>query len=831
MRPLHSNAMTSPPAWLTGVTAHRGPAPHAPASTGNKLLRAVFLALGMLVPLNLPFSVPLVGADGSMGWSATTTPRVEAEETSAHGHARHGHPVITRLARRARAAGILPGDVLVSMDGVIADSASLAQRRAIMNVGDTLTLQLERRGTIHVARIRVETGTVGYTSYTIYVLVLTCLSWCVGMALVAWRGQYTLGLLLGGALLLVAPIAFSSGVPGDGALLRLVRLLWQFEATAFRLFFPAFLLHAVTLQSRRPLARSVVMWSCVYVALGWVLLAVTSYGRDPLAWTQVGPARNARLMVGFTLEALTATAAAFVLVRSRASQPVPLRLVHGSIAIVGATAAVYSFTTLWLGRWIGDEFVSGVHSLAMFLLPTTAALHFFGPRQPEASAWYTRPWASSALSLAVTVVHGLVISVAIAVVLNGTGQDLGGVEWLLFAAVLAAAVLAAPPLRWVRMMVESRLLARWVTVEAQAQEFVHELSGELDPHRISGRVAGAIPALLEVTTAELVFARGSLELWGVNLRRRALPQLLTSPDDELAALVGPAREGTTTVFPVSGPAGTVIAALRIGPRVDGRPLESPAHVVITTICQGVSAALTAAKAHADLRRAEAELVDAERIAAVGALTGGLAHEIKNPLAGLKMGVYVLQRDGVDPAKLKRFERDIGRIDDLVSGLLRFANDRAQLDSQLGAPEQVDLRAVATACVADLRPGAEDRRIAMMENYPAEPVLLLGTTGQFRLVLLNLVANALESVDEGGSVSIALTVLPSSIEISVLDDGPGIPPAILDRIFDLNFTTKRGGTGIGLALVRRETERLGGSVEVAYSTAQGTLLRITLPRAA
>jgi signal transduction histidine kinase len=667
----------------------------------------------------------------------------------------------------------------------------------------------------------------------VYVIVLTCVSWCVGMALVAWRGQSALAMLLGAALLLVPPIAFSSGVPGNGALLSAVRTVWQYEATAFRLLFPAFLLHAVALRSPRPLARSPVLWACVYLALAWVMLAVTAYGRDPLAWTQPGSAaREARLMVGFALEALTAGAATLVLLRSGATQPVPLRLVHGSIALAGATAAVFSFTTLWLGSWVGDEFVSGIHSLAMFLLPVTAALYFFGPGQPEASAWHTRRWAVSALSLALAGVHGVVIAAAVAVVLNGSGQDLGGVEWLLLVTVLAATLLPAPALRWVRAMVDRRLLARWVIAEGRAQAFAYELSGELDPHRIAQRVASAIPALLDVTAAELVFSRESLARWGVDVAGRSeAPPLIASSDDELAELVHAATSSGAAVFPVHGPDRTVIAALRVGPRVDGRAIDPPARAIITTICQGVSGALMAAKAHLDLRRAAAELADAERVAAFGALTGGLAHEIKNPLAALKMGVYVLQRDGVDPAKLERFEHDIGRIDDLVTGLLRFTNDGATLDGALGPAEPVDLRAVAAACVADVRPGAEDRRITILEQYPAEPVVLLGTPDQFRLVVLNLVANALESVGEGGRVTVALNVLPSSIEITVLDDGPGIPPAILHRVFDLSFTTKRGGTGIGLALVRRETERLGGSAEVAFSTEHGTLLRVTLPRAA
>ncbi len=698
-----------------------------------------------------------------------------------------------------------------------------------MQNGDTLTLQLERRGTLHEARIRVSIETVGYKSYTIYVIVLTWVTWFVGMALVGWRGQLPFALLLGAAMILVPPVAFSSGVAGDGALLSATRFIWQFEAAAFRIFFPAFLLNAIATQSSRPAARSSVLWMIFYLSLTAILLAVTGYGRDPLAWAQPGWQRNLRFMVGFTLETLTAAAAASALLRAPPTQPVPLRLVHGSMVLAGATAAIFSFTSLWLGRWAGDDFVSGVNSLAMCLLPACSALYFFGPGQPQARAWHGRRWTASAFSFALNIIHGLVIATAVAVVLNGSGQNLGGLEWLLFVTVIAATLLPAPALRWVRAMVDRRLFARWVDAEERAQAFSHELSGELDPHRIAQRVADAIPALLEVTTAELVFARGSVERWGMDRSPRdgALPLVITH-DDELAALVAAHGE---TAFPVYGPERSIIAAIRVGQRVDGGSIDPPARIIVTTICQGVSAALLAAKAHFDLRRAAVELADAERIAAVGAMTGGLAHEIKNPLAGLKMGVYVLQRDGVDPAKLKRIERDVGRIDDLVSGLLRVASDREEFDNSLHSLENIDLRIVAAACVADLRHSAEDRNIAMIEDYPDEPVLLLGSARQFRLVMLNLVSNAVESVSESGCVTVAMRVHPSMVEITVLDDGPGIPEPIRDRVFDLYFTTKRGGTGIGLALVRREAERLGGSVEVAFSTGQGTLFRVTLPRAA
>ncbi|MEO8334005.1 MAG: PDZ domain-containing protein [bacterium] len=127
----------------------------------------MLLAFGLLVPLNLPFSAPPIGADGRVGWSVASTTRRAGESSLNDEHAPRSQFVITRVARRARSAGILPGDVLLSIDGASADSAALANRRASMREGDTLTLQLERHGAVHEARIRVLPETVGYMSYTI----------------------------------------------------------------------------------------------------------------------------------------------------------------------------------------------------------------------------------------------------------------------------------------------------------------------------------------------------------------------------------------------------------------------------------------------------------------------------------------------------------------------------------------------------------------------------------------------------------------------------------------------------------------------------------------
>src|SRR5690606_6109491 len=123
-----------------------------------------------------------------------------------------------------------------------------------------------------------------------------------------------------------------------------------------------------------------------------------------------------------------------------------------------------------------------------------------------------------------------------------------------------------------------------------------------------------------------------------------------------------------------------------------------------------------------------------------------------------------------------------------------------------------------------------RGARLTERYAPGQACVLGLPGQIRLAVSNILTNAIDSIPEGGSIDVQLELSTSQVEISVRDTGPGIPAELRDRIFELNFSTKPGGTGIGLALARRETERLGGHIDVESSTGTGTSLRIVLPRA-
>jgi signal transduction histidine kinase len=112
---------------------------------------------------------------------------------------------------------------------------------------------------------------------------------------------------------------------------------------------------------------------------------------------------------------------------------------------------------------------------------------------------------------------------------------------------------------------------------------------------------------------------------------------------------------------------------------------------------------------------------------------------------------------------------------------------------------------------------------------SDEVRILGTPAPLRLLVSKLLRNALDAAGPGGEIRVRTSLRGADVELIVEDSGPGIPAAFRDRIFELNFSTKPGGSGLGLALARREAERLGGRIEVETAEGEGTLLRVMLPR--
>ncbi|HET7622734.1 MAG TPA: ATP-binding protein [Gemmatimonadaceae bacterium] len=778
------------------------------------IARGALLLLGLLALLNVPFSVPSLGGDKSFGWSAKPAAAGANEQ------------IVTRTLRRARAAGLLPGDHLLGIDGTSADSAALATAREKATPGDTLDLLIRRGTEQRLVRVPVSESSPSYLGFLSYVVILSLVAWLAGIALIVWRGNRRGALLLAGALLLLPPSFFPSGIPGDHLLATGLRIPWQVAGASYAIFFPALLLHFSAVQGRWPAAlRSPIAWLVIYAALAGIFVVSSGNPHDLLGWSHGGTSQHVRAGTAVAICLAVIVVAGRIYHHGKAFS-FSIRWLGGAIMLVALTTIGQILLGSYAPWWIGTEAMSEIDSLALLLLPTLTTFHFFVPRTTD-GVWDSQRWVNSASWMVVTWVYGLALVGVSGAVLHMTNQRLGGVEWLLFVAIIMTTLALSPVLQRVRELVDRRLLADWIEREGVANIFVERVGRELELERIAANVARELPSVLAVASAELVLAKEAAEEWLGRDASIPMVGVTTMSRAEIGvALAGSHRpNGDDIVIAVRDAENTLVGALRMGRRLDGRDFDTAADGLHRIVSQGVANALASARSYLILRRAREELAESERIASLGVLASGLAHEIKNPLASLQMGLYLLERQGADGSKLSRIRRDVRRIDDIVCGLLRYTNHEP-----VERPGLVDVRPIVSNCVAELRPLAEDRGARLTERYAHESASVLGLPGQVRLVVSNILTNAIDSIPDGGAIHVELELSTSLVEISVADTGPGIPPELRDRIFQLNFSTKPGGSGIGLALARRETERLGGHIDVESGASIGTSLRIVLPRA-
>jgi signal transduction histidine kinase len=226
---------------------------------------------------------------------------------------------------------------------------------------------------------------------------------------------------------------------------------------------------------------------------------------------------------------------------------------------------------------------------------------------------------------------------------------------------------------------------------------------------------------------------------------------------------------------------------------------------------------------------------AEKLAAVGTMTAGLSHEIRNPLNAAALQLSVLERrlqrlpkDAQPPLlePLTVVKDEIRRLDHILEDFLQFARPREFV------PHDVDVATVVNR-VVDLLGVQADRRGVRLERSLAALPSVAGDEERLRQVLVNLGLNALEAVKEGGLVRVSSRLAPGAeaspaVEILVDDDGPGVPPESRDRIFEPFFTTKARGSGLGLSIVHAIVTQHGGRLWVEVSPEGGARFVVSLP---
>jgi two-component system sensor histidine kinase PilS (NtrC family) len=227
----------------------------------------------------------------------------------------------------------------------------------------------------------------------------------------------------------------------------------------------------------------------------------------------------------------------------------------------------------------------------------------------------------------------------------------------------------------------------------------------------------------------------------------------------------------------------------------------------------------------ELRKMERVLRRNERLTAIGELAAKVAHEIRNPLAAISGCAELLDGEvqGDENERLLRvIRRETARLANIVTELLDYTRPRTLVRAES------DLRRHLEELAESFRADRNHAGIELVLSLPDTPVVAPVDTSQLGQVLWNLVRNAVQAMDGKGRLELGLARADTEVRLSVRDHGHGIPAEHLDRIFEPFFSTKEGGSGIGLALVHRIVEEHGGQIEVHSIVGTGTQFLIRLP---
>jgi len=221
-----------------------------------------------------------------------------------------------------------------------------------------------------------------------------------------------------------------------------------------------------------------------------------------------------------------------------------------------------------------------------------------------------------------------------------------------------------------------------------------------------------------------------------------------------------------------------------------------------------------------------------KLAALGRLMAGVAHEVKNPLNAMTIHLELLKNKlaraavaGDVDKHVDIIAKEIQRLDQVLNGFLRFARpDELKL-------QPTELAVVVSDVVTTIRPEAEAMKVTVKHECPANLPAINADQAMLRQALLNLALNGCQAMPDGGTLRISCRpAARGRVEVDVEDTGVGIPPENLQKIFDLYFTTKERGSGIGLSMVYRIVQLHDGEVEVQSTPGSGTRFRLAFPQA-
>jgi PAS domain S-box-containing protein len=283
----------------------------------------------------------------------------------------------------------------------------------------------------------------------------------------------------------------------------------------------------------------------------------------------------------------------------------------------------------------------------------------------------------------------------------------------------------------------------------------------------------------------------------------------------------------------SGFGALMIDAFRLNHNIDERELEMPngrrVEFSLDFIHEKgtqIGALLTMRDAES-ARKIEDEIELSRRISASGRVTRGVAHEVKNPINAIVLHLQLLRNkmQQLDPDTSRHvdiIDSEIHRLDRVVQILVDFTRPR---DLRL---EETDLRLVLDEVSLLAAPDAEQHGVKMLRELPDDSIPVKVDADFIKQAILNVVLNGVQAMPNGGTLTVAAHCLDESVVIEIQDQGTGIPADLQEKIFELYFTTKKNGSGIGLAQTYQIMQWHYGSVDFQSTEGKGTTFRLTLP---
>jgi signal transduction histidine kinase len=222
--------------------------------------------------------------------------------------------------------------------------------------------------------------------------------------------------------------------------------------------------------------------------------------------------------------------------------------------------------------------------------------------------------------------------------------------------------------------------------------------------------------------------------------------------------------------------------------------------------------------------------EAERLAELGTLTSGLAHEIKNPLSTVQLNLQLLSED-LDPRdvnqhrvihRLQVVQRETGRLREILDDFLRYAG-KMELDRK-----PTDLNDLLEELVDFFAPQAQYQKVQLRLRRDDGPLMANVDAKFVKQAVLNLMLNGVQAMPNGGELILSAKIQDDFARLDVIDTGGGVPPEALQNIFLAYYSTKRGGTGLGLAISQRIAKEHGGQLKVETEAGKGSDFYLLLP---